>query len=50
MSSRPGRIVSVIDVELPRPRKLSDINTEQFGRYVKEIRRTLDSEHELSPS
>ncbi|AGP60602.1 ABC transporter ATP-binding protein [Streptomyces rapamycinicus] len=49
MSSRPGRIVSVVDVELPRPRRLSDINTEQFGHYVKGIRRTLDSEHELSP-
>ncbi len=48
MSSRPGRIVSVVDVELPRPRKLADINTEQFGTYVKEIRRTLDSEHELT--
>ncbi|MFG2005094.1 ABC transporter ATP-binding protein [Spirillospora sp. NPDC048911] len=48
MSSRPGRIVSVVDVGLPRPRRLSDINTEQFGAYVKEIRTTLDSQHELA--
>lgn len=48
MSSRPGRIVSVVEVGLARPRRLSDINTEQFGAYVKEIRSTLDSEHELT--
>ncbi|MEU4047666.1 ABC transporter ATP-binding protein [Streptomyces olivaceus] len=48
MSSRPGRIVSVVDVDLPRPRRLSDINTEKFGAHVDEIRRLLDSEHELA--
>ncbi|WP_433472201.1 ABC transporter ATP-binding protein [Spirillospora sp. CA-142024] len=48
MSSRPGRIVSVVEVGLPRPRSLSDINTERFGDYVREIRDTLDSEHELT--
>jgi NitT/TauT family transport system ATP-binding protein len=39
MSPRPGRVVEVIDVDLPRPRALEMINSEAFGRYASRIRR-----------
>ncbi|MGH8766241.1 MAG: ABC transporter ATP-binding protein, partial [Burkholderiales bacterium] len=38
MSPRPGRIVDVIDVELPRPRDFEAVSTSVFGEYAKRIR------------
>ena len=38
MSRGPGRIVDVIDVDLPRPRSLSVRESAEFGRYVHRIR------------
>jgi NitT/TauT family transport system ATP-binding protein len=35
---RPGRLVDIVDVDLPRPRDLSVMNTPEFGRYVQRIR------------
>jgi NitT/TauT family transport system ATP-binding protein len=43
MTPRPGRISEIIDVELPRPRRLEMINSEEFGRYVAAIRRHFQS-------
>jgi len=43
MTPRPGRIVDVIDVDLPRPRTLSMHNTSEFGRYVSRIRQHFAS-------
>jgi NitT/TauT family transport system ATP-binding protein len=37
-SPRPGRIVEVLDIELPRPRKLSIRETPEFGAYTQRIR------------
>lgn len=37
MSYRPGRILKVIDIDLPRPRSSESITDERFGRYVAEI-------------
>jgi NitT/TauT family transport system ATP-binding protein len=37
-SPRPGRIVEVIDIDLPRPRKLSIRESAQFGTYTQHIR------------
>jgi NitT/TauT family transport system ATP-binding protein len=43
MTPRPGRIVDVILVDLPRPRTLAMQNTAEFGRFVAGIRRHFGS-------
>jgi NitT/TauT family transport system ATP-binding protein len=43
MTPRPGRIAEVLDIDLPRPRKLSMFNTPNFGRYVSAVRRHFHS-------
>jgi NitT/TauT family transport system ATP-binding protein len=45
MTPRPGRIADVVDVDLPRPRGLENINTPEFGAIVRRIRVLLNSEH-----
>ena len=42
-SGRPGRVVEVLDIHLPRPRHLSIRETPEFGRYAGEIRRVFSS-------
>jgi NitT/TauT family transport system ATP-binding protein len=43
MTPRPGRIVDVLEIDLPRPRRLTMHNTPEFGRYVAAIRENLRS-------
>ena len=38
MAPRPGHIVEVVEVDLPRPRTLEMQNTPEFGRYVSHLR------------
>jgi NitT/TauT family transport system ATP-binding protein len=38
MSPRPGRILKVLDIDIPRSRTLDDMLTPAFGNYVREIR------------
>lgn len=38
MSRNPGSIVSIIDIDLPRPRSLSVRETPEFGAYVRQLR------------
>jgi len=42
MSRRPGRILDVLTLDLPRPRTLDMVNTEAFGAYAQQARRLLD--------
>jgi NitT/TauT family transport system ATP-binding protein len=41
MSPRPGRIVRVIDVPVPRPRSIDVMGEPQFGRLTGDIRKLL---------
>src|SRR3984893_8721386 len=43
MTARPGSIADVITIDLPRPRDLSVINTDRFGRYAARLRSLLDA-------
>jgi NitT/TauT family transport system ATP-binding protein len=47
MSQRPGRIQDIITVDLPRPRTLDMMNTSEFGRFVKLVRRHFESQGAL---
>jgi NitT/TauT family transport system ATP-binding protein len=42
-SGRPGRVIEMLEVDLPRPRHLSIRETPEFGRYAGEIRRVFAS-------
>ncbi|MGH2341710.1 ABC transporter ATP-binding protein [Segnochrobactraceae bacterium EtOH-i3] len=44
MTPRPGRIAEILDVDLPRPRRLAMFNTPDFGAYVSAIRRHFNTE------
>jgi NitT/TauT family transport system ATP-binding protein len=43
MTARPGRIAEIIEIDLPRPRELSVINTDSFGRYASHLRTLIDA-------
>ena len=42
MSRSPGRVVEIIDVDLPRPRPLAVRETPDFGRHVAHIREIFE--------
>jgi NitT/TauT family transport system ATP-binding protein len=42
-SNRPGRVVEMLEIDLPRPRHLAIRETPAFGRYAGEIRRVFSS-------
>jgi NitT/TauT family transport system ATP-binding protein len=48
MTPRPGKIDEIINIELPRPRDLSLINTDKFGVYASRIRQLLQAKGDLS--
>ena len=43
MAANPGRILEVIDIDLPRPRTLDMRETPEFGRYAKHIRHLFEN-------
>jgi NitT/TauT family transport system ATP-binding protein len=50
MSPRPGRIVRVIDVPMPRPRSLDLMGEPLFGRLTGDIRKLLYGHDATSPA
>jgi len=42
MSPRPGRIVSDMTIDLPRPRTLEMRDSVEFSRYQREVRKTME--------
>lgn len=42
LSPRPGRIVEILAIDLPRPRKLSLRETPEFGKYCAHIRELFE--------
>lgn len=42
MSARPGRIATIVDVDLPRPRSLDVMTTPEFAALVLRVRHNLD--------
>lgn len=43
MSRNPGRIVDLLEIDLPRPRALDIRETPEFTKYVRRIRETFES-------
>jgi ABC-type taurine transport system ATPase subunit len=44
LAARPGRIVDVVEVSVPRPRKLSLMNSPEFAEAVERVRSSLFGE------
>lgn len=43
MTPRPGKLERIIDIDLPRERTLSTVNTPEFGAYAETIRTLLNA-------
>jgi NitT/TauT family transport system ATP-binding protein len=48
MSSRPGRMVRELEIELPEERPLDIMASARFGAYVGELRHALDHPEQAS--
>jgi len=49
MSARPGRVHSIVDVDLPRPRERSLRNTDEFYAAVRDVRVLLEDARSPHP-
>lgn len=43
MSPRPGRVETIVDIELPRPRSSAIREGQRFGQYIRDIRDVFES-------
>ena len=43
MSARPGRIIDTLNIDIPRPRALDVVNSDQFGAYARRVRAGLNA-------
>jgi ABC-type nitrate/sulfonate/bicarbonate transport system ATPase subunit len=41
MSARPGEIVGIVDIDLPRPRKIDVLNSARAAELAAEVRTML---------
>lgn len=41
LTERPGRIARIVDVDLPRPRDIEMVTSDQFGVYTTQLRKLL---------
>ena len=48
MSARPGRIQEIVEVDLPRPRDLDMMASDEFGKYSRRIRHLFDAKGWMS--
>ena len=42
MSGRPSSVREIVDIDIPRPRRIEQMNSEAFGSYVSRLRELLD--------
>ena len=42
LTERPGKIAKIINVDLPRPRKIDMISTDRFGEFEKKVRELMN--------
>jgi hypothetical protein len=43
LSARPGRAEGVVRIDLPYPRDIGILSSDQLGRYVREVRALMDT-------
>lgn len=44
MSGRPSSVREIVDIDIPRPRRIEQMNSDVFGTYVSRLRRLLSGE------
>ncbi len=44
LTSRPGRINEIVEIDLPRPRSIEMVSTEKFGRYSLKLRQLMNAQ------
>jgi NitT/TauT family transport system ATP-binding protein len=49
MSPRPGKVLDVMNIDLPRPRTLDMVNSDTFGVQARHIRQLLDRADSRTP-
>jgi NitT/TauT family transport system ATP-binding protein len=42
MSPHPGRVSAIVNIDIPRPRKLSDKNSPEFNAFVSKVRNSFE--------
>jgi NitT/TauT family transport system ATP-binding protein len=48
MSQRPSRVLDIVKIDIPRPRDIDLMASDEFGAYVNDLRRLLDRSGEPS--
>ena len=43
LTKRPGTVAEIVDIDLPYPRQIDDLASDEFGHYIRRIRRHFQS-------